>query len=228
MKKKKPLIGVSTSINKSHLMWWFTKIAVTLAGGKPVRITAVTKHDIKKFEGFLICGGADISPDEYGHENTASIDLEPERDNFERRLIEHAVERKKPLFGICRGCQMINVVLGGTMHQNARDFYENFVPTDNVIGKILVRRDVEVKNNSFLWNIFTSEKILVNSMHHQAVDELGKGLAITAHDENKMVQAIESDDIENLFIMGVQWHPEFMIYSTKQRRLFKEFIKAAK
>ncbi|MDA0782296.1 MAG: gamma-glutamyl-gamma-aminobutyrate hydrolase family protein [Rickettsiales bacterium] len=114
------------------------------------------------------------------------------------------------------------------MHQNARDFYENFIPTDSIIGKILVRRDVEVKNNSFLWNIFTSEKILVNSMHHQAVDELGKRLAITAHDENKMVQAIESDDLEKMFIMGVQWHPEFMIYSTKQRRLFKEFIKATK
>jgi putative glutamine amidotransferase len=227
MKKNKPLIGVSTSIYKSNVMWWFTKLGVILAGGKPMRLTAVAKYDISDFHGFVICGGVDISPDEYGQENRASINVEPERDNFENKLIKHALDKKKPLLGICRGCQMINVALGGDLHQNARDFYENFVPTDSVIGKMFVRRDIVLKEGGLLSKIFNSKNIFVNSMHHQAVNKLGKDLKVTAHDENEMVQAIEAKDINNHFILGVQWHPEFMIYSKKHRTLFKKLVKEA-
>jgi putative glutamine amidotransferase len=228
MKKKKPLIGVTTSARRGHFMWWCTHLGIKLAGGKAIRITALNDEDHKICDGYVISGGVDIDPQCYGQENTASIDIEPERDTLEQEVIAHALKHKKPLMGICRGAQMINVVQGGTLHQNVRDFYENFVPSDSLLGKIFSRRLIHVIDSGVLFDLFNQKRELsVNSLHHQAIYKLGKELKVVAKDELGIVQAIESSSPEKNFILGVQWHPEFMLHSEPHRRLFISLVQRA-
>lgn len=228
MKQIKPLIGVTTSVRKGHIMWWYTHLGIKLAGGKAIRITALNDKDYTMCDGYIISGGVDIDPQCYGQENTSSVDIEPERDTLEQEVIAHALKHKKPLMGICRGAQMINIVQGGTLHQNARDFYEKFVPSDSVLGKIFSRRVIRIIEDGVLCHLFKKKpQLSVNSLHHQAIHKLGKQLKIVAEDELGIVQAIESSNPERIFILGVQWHPEFMLHSKENRKLFKRFIASA-
>ncbi len=227
MTSKKPLIGVTTSARKGHVMWWCTHLGVKLAGGRAIRITALNDQDYKPCDGYIISGGVDIDPGCYGQENTASIDIEPDRVTLEQGVISHALKHKKPMMGICRGAQMINVFQGGTLHQDARDFYEKFVPSDSMLGKIFSRRLICIIKDGVLCRLFKQRpELSVNSLHHQAVYKLGKGLKITAEDEHGIQQAIEEEDIKS-FILGVQWHPEFMLHSAAHRKLFKVLVQQA-
>lgn len=225
MANKKPLIGITTSARKGHIMWWCSLLGVRLAGGKAIRITALNTTNHHQCDGYIIGGGVDIDPKCYGLENRASIDIEPERDTLEMKIIKDALAHKKPLLGICRGAQMINVVQGGTLHQDARDFYEKFVPSDNIIGKIFSRRLIYIVKDGILCTLFKNKpQLSVNSLHHQAINKLGKYLKIVAQDQLGIVQAIESENQREMFILGVQWHPEFMLHSKSHRRLFKALI----
>jgi len=225
---KKTLIGVTTSARKGHMMWLCTHLGVRLAGGRAVRITALNDRDYKPCDGYIISGGVDIDPTCYEQENKASIDIEPERDTLEKKVIAHALKHKKPMMGICRGAQMINIVQGGTLHQDARDFYEKFVPTDSVLGKIFSRRLIRIIKDGVLFNLFKEKpELSVNSLHHQAIYKLGKQLKIVAEDELGIVQAIEAENLQKNYILGVQWHPEFMLHSKLHRRLFKALIESA-
>lgn len=229
MNNKKPLIGVTTSHRKGLIMWWFTRLGIILSGGHALRITALNHKNHLSCDGYVISGGVDINPSCYGQENTASIDIEPERDNLEKEVITHAIESKKPIMGICRGAQMINIVRGGTLYQNARDFYQSFVPSDSIIGKIFSRRVINIIKDGLLSSLFKGKsRLYVNSIHHQAIHKLGNELKIVAEDSNGIVQAIESNNSDKHFILGVQWHPEFMLNRKSHRKLFLELIKSAK
>lgn len=209
-------------------MWWCNRLGTSLAGGTATRITALNGRDYKLCDGYIIAGGVDIDPECYGQENTASIGIEPERDSLEKQVISHALDNRKPIMGICRGAQMINIVQGGTLNQNARDFYEKFVPTDSMLGKIFSRRLIRIEKDGILCNLLKKNpELLVNSLHHQAINALGSELKIVARDESGIVQAIESDNPEKSFVLGVQWHPEFMLHSTLHRKLFNALILAA-
>ncbi|MGB1540076.1 MAG: gamma-glutamyl-gamma-aminobutyrate hydrolase family protein, partial [Rickettsiales bacterium] len=219
---------ITTSARKGHFMWRCMQLGVWLAGGRAIRITALNNRPYEHCDGYMISGGADIDPACYGQQNRASVDMEPERDTLEREVITHALKQARPLFGICRGAQMINIVRGGTLHQDARDFYEGFVPTDSVLGKIFTRRTVRITEDGILYRLFEKKpKLSVNSLHHQAIDETGEGIVITARDDHHIPQAIEHMDVETSFILGVQWHPEFMLHSRKHRKLFKTLIRHA-
>lgn len=229
MAKQKPLIGITTSARKGHMMWWCSRLGVQIAGGRAIRITALNNNDHRQCDGYIIAGGVDIDPSCYGQDNIASIDIEPERDTLEKRVIEHALEHKKPMLGICRGAQMINIVKGGNLHQNARDFYEMFVPTNSVLGKIFSRRKISIFKEGVLCELFRhSPTLLVNSLHHQAINELGDGMHITAKDDHGIPQAIENINSDDCTILGVQWHPEFMLHSKSHRKIFKALIKKCK
>jgi putative glutamine amidotransferase len=120
---------------------------------------------------------------------------------------------------------MINIVSGGTLHQEARDIYADFLPTSSVLGKIFQRRTVWIEEASRIARIFGTGTLRVNSIHHQAVDELGFGFTISAKDRHGIVQAIEA---EGAHVMGVQWHPELMLYSKIQRNYFHALITACR
>lgn len=143
------------------------------------------------------------------------------RDELEFALLEKAVQRGIPILGICRGAQLINVYLGGTLHQDIDTFYRE-VPK---IKTIWPEKKVEIKNGSRLEAAMGVSAAWVNALHHQAVDQVGKSLYIVAREEAGIAQAIE--DPEHPFLIGVQWHPEYMPQISIQRAIFKMLVDKA-
>ncbi len=151
-----------------------------------------------------------------------SEDVDNNRDELEFELIKQAVDNNIPILGICRGAQLLNIHFGGTLHQDISSYYTE-VPG---VHSVWPKKRVAVDENSMLYEILTYQKVWVNALHHQAVDELGKQLAIVAREDNGIVQAIEHPNRE--FILGVQWHPEYMPQIPAQRRIFKQLVAKAK
>ena len=216
-------IGVTGPDHGGFTAWNFTRLALFVSEATAVRITPSHPVDVSKLDGLIIGGGSDIDPVLYGarrHKRTVHIDHR--RDKMEWALLEGALKKKIPVMGICRGMQMINVFLGGTLIQNLDDLDLKFAhDTSPFPHKI-----VYIKPHTLLHKILRVSKCEVNSIHHQAVKTLGKGLQVSAEDENKIIQAIEHTHYA--FLLGVQWHPEYMPQSAIQRRLFKALVDQAK
>ncbi|MFC3051466.1 gamma-glutamyl-gamma-aminobutyrate hydrolase family protein [Kordiimonas pumila] len=225
---KRPLIGITTGNVLNSVALWSLRWSITMAGGRPIRISPSHNVDmVRELNGLVVSGGNDINPALYGHPNTASHDIDPHRDRLERECVEMAYLEQLPILGVCRGAQMINIVLGGTLHQDAPSIFDGFLPTQSTFAKIFARRKVFIDKNSRLINILENNpELWVNSLHHQAMDTLGKGLRKVAADDQGIVQAIE-DVTPDHFVLGVQWHPEFMLYSSPQRKIFKTFVRAS-
>lgn len=223
--KRRPVIGVTVSKNGGMFLNFCLRLSVLMAGGKPVLLRPSSGKTFQSCNGFVISGGADINPELYGQENRHSLNINPERDALEQNVIEHALDFKKPMLGICRGMQMLNVEKGGTLHQNVSEAYQGFIPTTTLWAKALLRRMVLFSNGSYLKRLFAWQKSAkVNSIHHQSVNALGDGLKITAEDELGVVQSLEHDEMKEHFILGVQWHPELLLFSKYNRNIFKALV----
>ncbi|MGZ3421338.1 MAG: gamma-glutamyl-gamma-aminobutyrate hydrolase family protein [Polyangiales bacterium] len=140
------------------------------------------------------------------------------RDVLEKRLIEGALTRRKPLLGICRGAQLLNVCCGGTLYQDVASFYVE----SPQLRTVLPRKLVHIARASRLAHAIGDAPCVVNALHHQAVRELGDGLAVVAREENGIVQAIELPS--ERFALGVQWHPEYIPQHRRQRALFEALV----
>lgn len=220
-KRKRPRIGVTTSSGGGRYMWWFYWLSMRLMGARAVRLIAPVPEDtFADFDGFIIGGGDDISAELYEGEPALDVRIDPDRDAMELAILKYASPRDLPVLGVCRGAQMLNVYRGGNLHQDIRIAYDG-VPK---MWSPLPRKTVRFQDDTRLREIFDLEELRVNSLHRQAVDALGDGLQIAAHDEFGVVQAIEDPDAH--FYAGVQWHPEFLIYRHSHRRLFRAFINA--
>jgi putative glutamine amidotransferase len=145
-----------------------------------------------------------------------------DRDALERDLLKKALERALPVLGICRGAQMINVVLGGDLHRELHEFY---VETPQ-LRTVLPRKTVEIVAGSRLAKLLGPNPCAVNALHHQAVRKLGQGVTVAACERSGIVQAIEAADYP--FVIGVQWHPEYLPQHPRQRRIFEALIDAAR
>ncbi|WP_417449798.1 gamma-glutamyl-gamma-aminobutyrate hydrolase family protein [Kordiimonas sp.] len=225
----RPLIGITTGAKANYLAYTAIGYGIWLAGGRPVRVSP--KHNLRltrNLTGLVVSGGADINPKLYGQTNTHSVGLDPYRDRLEAECVEMAYAAKLPLLGICRGAQMINVVRGGDLHQDVPSIFDGFLPTQSTFGKVFARRKVIIDGKSNLRTLLDKpDDLWVNSLHHQAINRLGDGLLSIAHDaEFGMVQAIEGADRDH-FVIGVQWHPEFMLYASAQRRIFAALVAAS-
>jgi putative glutamine amidotransferase len=148
--------------------------------------------------------------------------LDPARDALENELLKRAIRDGAPVLGICRGAQLINVHLGGTLHRDVATFY---VESPNP-WTVFPRKRVNLQPGSHLAELLGRTEAVVNSLHRQAVGLLGNGLVATARERNGVVQGIETPDPS--FLVGVQWHPEYMPQRPEQRRLFREFVRAAR
>ncbi|ADZ71731.1 Glutamine amidotransferase enzyme [Polymorphum gilvum SL003B-26A1] len=220
---RRPVIGVTTSLGGGRYMWWFYWLALRLAGARPVRLVAPRRpYDLSGFDGFIIGGGDDIAPDLYLADTPVDARIDPARDQMELAVLAHACPRDIPVLGICRGAQMINVHLGGSLHQDVRAVFTG-VPK---MWTPLPRKTVSFTPGSRLGEIHERERLRVNSLHNQAIDRLGDGLAIVARDEFGVPQAVECPAAR--FLAGVQWHPEFLIYRRVHRRLFQAFLAAVR
>lgn len=200
--------------------------AIIAAQGIPVLLPPVPIEDIDMqldmLDGLMIIGGCDVNPLLY-HENPLPLlgETDYPRDLYEIALIKKATQKNIPIFGVCRGLQVINVAFGGTLYQDL-----SYAPQKILLHSQKERREcashtINIQENSFLYPIF-QDRGYVNSFHHQAIDRLGKGLKAVAYSEDQMIEAIEHISLP---ITAVQFHPEDM-YKTDQKmqEIFNQFV----
>ena len=216
-----PRIGVTTSSRSGWRIFPLIALNLWLAGGRGVRWDTSRDADLDAVDGLIVGGGDDISPDLYEGAIVASARLDPARDALERRLVTEAMRAGKPVLGICRGAQMINVALGGNLHQDAYGHHSD----SRYLRTILPRKSVDIAAGTILADVAGTATMRVNALHTQAVDRLGEGLRVAARDSGGMVQAIERT--ADPFALGVQWHPEHLFYARRQRAVFRALVGAA-
>lgn len=195
-------------------------VGVWLAGGRPVQIKPGDAESVAGFDGVVITGGHDVDPVLYAQESKVLPHYDPDRDAFESAVIDDALARGLPLLGICRGAQLVNVRLGGDLHQDLRSQRRR---TSNR-RTIFPMKTLLLESDTRLFELFGTCRARINSLHNQSIDRLGAGLRISGRDLDGIVQAVE--DPERTFLIGVQWHPEFLLFSREQRRLFGELVRA--
>lgn len=233
---RKPIIGLTTYQRERNAYCVVVTEyidSVFASGGIPVNIPTINDEDdydyyIEMIDGLLLTGGNDINPRCYGEEPLKEINrIEPYKDRYEMGLFKRAYDMRMPILGICRGNQLINVALGGSLYQDINrqipDSYGHYpkeVPDDELY------HSVNIAKGSRLYEIMGEEHLLVNSFHHQAVKSMGTNLAAAAFSKDNIIEATES--IEDRFLLGVQWHPECLTKRYPEfLKLFKSFNQAA-
>jgi putative glutamine amidotransferase len=218
----RPVIGVTGPDKGGDRAWYFTRYAVTWAGGRPVRLTPRRSHLHEPLNGIVIGGGDDIYPTLYESEVLPNSRYDKERDMFELIYIEKALKQNMPLLAICRGEQLLNTYLGGNLYQDLRKLRRY---THNR-WTVLPLKTLLVEPDSRLEELLGTNRCKINSLHMQAIDQLGSGLKVVGRDLDAIVQAVE--DPSRLFLLGVQWHPEYLLYMPRQRNLFRALVQAAR
>jgi putative glutamine amidotransferase len=244
----RPLIGITTQtlqaidgipagLPHSDVMNQRYYIAVAMAGGAPVLVPLLDdepealRGSYEACTGILIPGGVDVHPrnfNEAPHPKLGRVD--PARDRVEMQLTRWAVADKKPLLGLCRGLQVINVTLGGSLYQDLEEQYPDGIKHDYFptygFERDHLAHEVTLTEGSRLRQMMELDRISVNSMHHQGVKTLAPSLVASAVAPDGLIEAAES--ASDHFLVGVQWHPEvFEMTDPHTRHVFREFIAAA-
>lgn len=218
----RPVIGVTGPDTRFPTAWWFIRWAIWRSGGRPLRLTPRGPEPSAPLDGMVISGGDDIDPSLYLGADNGVAPKDTPRDKFEVAMIGRALADGLPMLGICRGAQLINVVLGGTLHADIRHLRRI---TSNRRTPFPLKT-LELTRNSRLQTLMSCERSRINSLHHQAIDRLGSELTICGRDRDGIVQAVEHRD--ERFLFGVQWHPEYLPQKSEQRRLFQALCEAAR
>jgi putative glutamine amidotransferase len=186
----------------------------------------------EELDGVFLPGGADIDPAAYGEERHPRCDTsDPPRDAVELMLVRWAMTDRKPVLGVCRGLQIVNLATGGTLYQDIAEqmpgaIKHDYFPFGGRYARDYLAHDVTVEPRSRLSEIYGDGPLKVNSMHHQGVRRLGDRLTATAVAPDGLVEGIESAD--GSWVVAVQWHPEVLVDNSQAtRRLFTSFIEAA-
>ncbi|QSX08005.1 gamma-glutamyl-gamma-aminobutyrate hydrolase family protein [Alkalibacter rhizosphaerae] len=229
----KPIIGMVTCFqgvfktgDANFLRQTYTT-KIGQAGGIPFLLPArpMNKEDItpilSRLDGLLLTGGVDIHPKLYGEEPKRNLNyVDVVRDEFEAALLERALELDMPVFGICRGMQLLNVVMGGTLYQHLDEEVEEHIQHMQKAGDGSGIHSVYVQDESFLNNIY-GEKAFVNSFHHQAIKDLADDLEPIAWSKDRLIEGVYHTKRRHVF--GVQWHPE-ILQDEESQKLFRYFI----
>ncbi len=209
--------------------------AIVSAGGEPLCIARPSEERLRDLvslvDGILIVGGDDIDPQQYGQKNSGhSKNVDFKRDEVELTLVHLALAKKIPLLGICRGMQVINVALGGSLYQDIGAEMENGVVHDHhhhdgkPVPRNYLAHTITFKKSTQLKMLTQRETLNVNSLHHQGIKILGENLVASAHAPDGLIEAIELP--EHPFAIGVEWHPEELTDQTS-KEIFQAFIDAA-
>jgi putative glutamine amidotransferase len=231
-----PVIGLTTYLERAKTGVWdvpasfLPKVyfdAVEKAGGIAVLLPpqaiseAIADRLLDSLDGLILTGGKDIEPSRYGQDAHPETDEpRPDRDAWEDTLLRRAIEREIPFLGICRGAQMLNVARGGTLHQHLPDVVgdRRYQAGQGIFNHV----EVSVAEDSRLAGLL-SDTIEVPVYHHQAIDQLGDGVVVTARTSDGVIEAVELDSVP--FGVAVQWHPE---ESRDDIRLFAGLVEAAR
>ena len=246
--REKTVVGVTGPDHGGAAAWWMTRLALLRVGAKPIRITPSRELDKSRLDAVVIGGGTDVEPVHYGQEPEPGSEAkkqlrlrdwlisfllflfrlltqqkraqgyDPERDSMEKSLIEYALKHDIPLLGICRGAQLLNIVTGGSLHQRITEFYSE----EPHVRSLLPRKQIILEQDSKLAKLIQDGTRFVNALHDQAIDQLGDGMVVTARDKAGVIQAIEHSDYD--FVLGVQWHPEYLPQIESQQRLFAGLV----
>jgi putative glutamine amidotransferase len=234
----KPLIGITTNQSQNTygqptimLMQAYVN-AVIQAGGVPVLIPSLIAEDgwdaaYSRLDGILFSGGGDISLEYFSGEPHPRIDdVDLARDSIELKFVHAAATDGKPFLGICRGCQAVNVALGGTLYTHIPDQLPNALDHDYPGNKrtVLVH-EVKIEEGTRTAEIYSEPIIKVNSLHHQGLKDIAPSLRVAGHSPDGLIEAIELPD--HPFGLAVQWHPEWLTDQESTRNLFRKFVEAA-
>ena len=207
--------------------------AVSEAGGVPVLIPSGIGGEavyvlLERLDGILLTGGGDIAIEHFQGAAHARVEgVEPDRDTLELALVRAAVQSGKPFLGICRGFQVVNVALGGTLYTHIQDQLPGAIKHDydSDSQRQFLAHTVRLEKDSFLARILEETELTVNSLHHQGVKDLASTLKQAAYAPDGLVEGLELP--EHPFGIAVQWHPEWLLDQPVTRRLFEAFVKAA-
>lgn len=190
--------------------------AVWRGGGLPYALPYLDDADaaqalLERADGLLLQGGADVAPGSYGE-----TPQQPEwagdavRDAYEANLVQHALERRLPVFGICRGLQSLNVICGGSLYQDINTHLDNAMVHRDWDRYEVIEHTVDLTPGSFVAQAYDEPTILVNTIHHQSIKEVSPDFRVTARAPDGVIEAIERKNLEEQFAVAVQWHPEWL------------------
>ena len=227
----KPLVGITVNRDYRRERLWQSRsycLRVEEAGALPLLLPPLPPIYagglLDPLSGLLLGGGGDVAPFYYGAEPESGLgEVDPQRDAWELALVRRALSRRLPLFGICRGLQLLNVALGGTLHQDLGGG-PGYLQHEQRAPRHHPSHSVEILPRTRLAAIIGAGRLAVNSFHHQAPAVIGAGLRKAALSPDGVVEALE--DPERPFVIGVQWHPETLEHPAS-RLLFQAFAGAA-
>ncbi len=234
----KAVIGISSNLtfeNESSFLGYERAYvsqdyvdSVINSGGIPLILPMTNDNEIikayvEKIDGLILTGGYDVNPLLYRQDPHKLLqEILPRRDEFEIKLLKEACKQGKPIFGICRGLQLINVGFGGTLHQDI-----SLAPFETIKHNQNVKWNVPTHNinlEGILKDILNKDQCLVNSFHHQIIDELAQGFKAVARSNDGVIESIFFEN-NDLWILGVQWHPEMMTHNNSDSvKIFNLFI----
>ena len=220
---KRAIIGIAANemtdagVTLHHLPISYTPqgyvSAVQNAGGLPLLLPVgspdLARDYISQIDKLILAGGQNVSPKLYGETvQVKEAGLSDERDQFELALIEEEIKQKKPIFAVCRGLQLVNVALGGSLYQDISHLSDKKITHMQVpVARQIPTHLIQTKEHSILRKIYGKET-RVNSFHFQAIKKIAAQLRVTARSEDGIVEGVESKD-PNFSFLGVQWHPDF-------------------
>jgi putative glutamine amidotransferase len=213
-----PIIGITTSaertekgVHRAFVNAAYIR-AIQRAGGVPLLLTPF--HSVESLaqlhvDGVLLTGGGDIDPVRFGEARHAKTDLiSVERDQLELdRVTRQAIDTGLPLLAICRGLQVVNVALNGTLHQHVPDVFGDDIPHSQPGPRSDASHEVAIAPGTLLADLSGGERLRVNSFHHQSIKDLGDGLRPVAWSDDKVIEAVDLPGAPG-FMLAVQWHPE--------------------
>lgn len=229
---KKPMIALMPLYDDEKNSYWMLPQYMKMieqAGGLPVMLPMSDDHIILRqiaetFDGFLFIGGHDISPHLYHQEAMIQCgQICSCRDDMEKELFHLVYQMNKPMLGICRGIQLFNVLLGGTLYQDLPSQRKSLINHHQLPPYDKPQHNNTIIKGTPLYDLLAVEKLQVNSYHHQAIQELSPLLKEMAFSEDGLIEAIYQPDKK--YLWAIQWHPEYMMHDQSSQLIIAEFIK---
>jgi putative glutamine amidotransferase len=213
-------IGISGPARRS-LAHRLLSFALRMQGARTHTIRPGSNVDVALLDGLVLSGGTHVHPSRYGQQPAVTANYDPRRDETDFRLLSNAETLGIPVLGVCRGAQLINIFRGGSLCQNVTPLRKN----TRHRPLLLPLQRVRLVQGSRLIGVMKEPMIGANRIHSQSIKRLGRHLRVVAVDNDHFVQAIENTTGQ--WLMGIQWHPEYLLYHGGHRRIFRHFIQAA-